>query len=126
MAQDSGVPGRDEVKNKRWGVAPSLAFGLGTRDPRLPRLPARQAGQRARRRRADHRPARLQHARIRTRPQHRARAPTVDPSNFYGTDADYDDVTADMFTVRIEHDFADDVRAAQHHALRPHRSRTTC
>src|SRR3546814_19371996 len=28
MAQDSGVPGRDEVTNKRWGVAPSLAFGL--------------------------------------------------------------------------------------------------
>src|SRR3546814_19502997 len=28
MAQDSGVRGRDEVTNKRWGVAPSLAFGL--------------------------------------------------------------------------------------------------
>jgi len=27
---DAGVVGRDEVKNKNWGIAPSLAFGLGT------------------------------------------------------------------------------------------------
>lgn len=30
MWQDSGQPGRDHVQNKRWGIAPSLAFGLGT------------------------------------------------------------------------------------------------
>src|SRR3546814_16415659 len=30
MAQDSGVPGRDTIENKRWGLAPSLAFGLGS------------------------------------------------------------------------------------------------
>ncbi len=30
MAQDSGVPRRDEVKQKGWGIAPSLALGLGT------------------------------------------------------------------------------------------------
>ncbi|MFT2588363.1 TonB-dependent siderophore receptor, partial [Escherichia coli] len=30
MKQDSGVPGRHEVKNDRWGVAPSLAFGLNS------------------------------------------------------------------------------------------------
>ncbi len=29
MWQDSGVPGRDEVKNKAWGFAPSIGFGLG-------------------------------------------------------------------------------------------------
>ncbi|QYM77819.1 TonB-dependent siderophore receptor [Horticoccus luteus] len=27
---DAGVAGRDEVKNRNWGLAPSLAFGLGT------------------------------------------------------------------------------------------------
>lgn len=27
---DAGVVGRDEVKNKNWGIAPSLALGLGT------------------------------------------------------------------------------------------------
>lgn len=30
LSHESGVAGRDVVKNKRWGVAPSLAFGLGT------------------------------------------------------------------------------------------------
>lgn len=30
MAHDAGVSGRDEVENQRWGVAPSIAFGLGT------------------------------------------------------------------------------------------------
>ncbi|WP_178134120.1 TonB-dependent receptor [Vineibacter terrae] len=30
MLEDSGVPGRDVAKDKSFGVAPSLAFGLGT------------------------------------------------------------------------------------------------
>lgn len=30
LIHESGVAGRDEVKAKRWGLAPSLAFGLGT------------------------------------------------------------------------------------------------
>ncbi len=30
MWQDSGVPGRDDVKNKGWGIAPSIGIGLGT------------------------------------------------------------------------------------------------
>lgn len=30
LAHDSGVAGRNVVENSRWGVAPSLAFGLGT------------------------------------------------------------------------------------------------
>jgi catecholate siderophore receptor len=29
LAHDAGVAGRDVVENERWGVAPSLAFGLG-------------------------------------------------------------------------------------------------
>lgn len=29
MGHESGTPGRDHVKNQRWGVAGSLAFGLG-------------------------------------------------------------------------------------------------
>ena len=29
MAERSGVAGRDNVKNSRWGVAPSLALGIG-------------------------------------------------------------------------------------------------
>ncbi|MGA9767629.1 MAG: TonB-dependent siderophore receptor [Blastocatellia bacterium] len=30
VAHESGVAGRDVVENQRWGVAPSLAFGVGT------------------------------------------------------------------------------------------------
>src|SRR5687767_14578463 len=30
MWTDSNTPGRDAVQNERWGVAPSLAFGIGT------------------------------------------------------------------------------------------------
>jgi catecholate siderophore receptor len=30
MWHDSGVAGRDVVKNERWGLAPSLGFGVGT------------------------------------------------------------------------------------------------
>jgi catecholate siderophore receptor len=30
MGQKSDVAGRDFVKNRRWGLAPSIAFGLGT------------------------------------------------------------------------------------------------
>ena len=30
MWNDSDTPGRDAVTNERWGIAPSLAFGIGT------------------------------------------------------------------------------------------------
>lgn len=30
MGNENGVAGRDVARNRRWGVAPSLAFGLGT------------------------------------------------------------------------------------------------
>ena len=30
LKHDGGVAGRDVVKNDRWGIAPTLAFGLGT------------------------------------------------------------------------------------------------
>jgi catecholate siderophore receptor len=105
--QDSGVAGRDEVKNDHWGVAPALAFGLGTPtrvyldylhvkqtnvpDGGVPTigLPGYTSPD----------PARpfLDHA------------PKVDSDNFYGTGQDHDHVTADMFTAIVEHDFSPDV-----------------
>jgi catecholate siderophore receptor len=105
MGQDSGVAGRDAVENNRWGVAPALAFGLNTAtrvyldylhvkqdnvpDGGVPTigLPGYSTPDP-------------------TRPQI-GTAPMVDASNFYGTDADHDDVEVDMFTARIEHDFGD-------------------
>src|SRR5690625_1508969 len=103
MGQNSGVPGRDVVENNRWGVAPSLAFGLDTptrvyidylhiRQDNIPDgavptigLPGYSSPDP-------------------TRPQI-GDAPMVDTGNFYGTRQDHDDVQADMFTVRVEHDF---------------------
>lgn len=105
MAQAGGVPGRDTLERNRWGVAPSLAFGLGTPtrfhlnllhvsqdnipDGGVPTLglPGYTTPDPA-------------------RPEIGA-APRVDSSNFYGTLADHDDVTVDMATLRIEHDFSE-------------------
>lgn len=102
LAQDGGVPGRDHVERNRWAVAPSLGFGLdgSTRvfldllhvdqdnvpDGAVPTigLPGYGSPDASRPFLAD--------------------AATVDPENFYGTTSDYDDVTADMATLRVEHD----------------------
>ncbi len=108
MAQDNDVIGRDEVNNKRWGIAPSFAFGLGT-DTRyflnlmyvkqdnvpdggvptigLPGYSSPDPG----------------------RPRI-GLAPRVDSENFYGTRFDHDDVTAQMATFRFEHDFSDKLK----------------
>ncbi|MGY4831793.1 catecholate siderophore receptor Fiu [Sphaerotilaceae bacterium SBD11-9] len=107
MAQDYGVPGRDEVENKSFGFAPSLAFGLGTptravfnylyvKQNNLPDggvstfgMPGYVVAQ----------PTNPATAR------NQGGAP-VDPSNFYGSLDDYNDATVNMFTAKIEHDFA--------------------
>ncbi|MDP9899944.1 catecholate siderophore receptor Fiu [Variovorax ginsengisoli] len=107
MSEDAGVAGRDVVKNKRTAIAPSLAFGLNspTRvfldyvhveqrnipDGGVPTIglpgyssPAANRG-------------------------FLSTAARVDSSNFYGTTSDFDNVTSDLFTARIEHDLTSDV-----------------
>ncbi|HET6631177.1 MAG TPA: catecholate siderophore receptor Fiu [Rhodanobacteraceae bacterium] len=102
MGQDSGVPGRDVVHNDRWGVAPAIAFGLGSatrfyldalhvRQDNVPDGGVSTVGL----------PGYISPDPL--RPQI-GTAPPADSSNFYGTNADHDDVTADMLTLRIEHD----------------------
>ena len=104
MAQDSGNPGRDVVNNKRWAVAPSFAFGLGsatraylnflhvdqnnTPDGGVPTigLPGYSSPDPKR--------------------PFLSTAAAVDPDGFYGSDTDYDDVKADMVTFKVEHDAA--------------------
>ncbi|MDY0744493.1 catecholate siderophore receptor Fiu [Paucibacter sp. R3-3] len=102
VVQDNGVAGRDEIKNKRWGIAPSLAIGLGT-DTRI-YLDAVHIKQ-------DNIPdGGVPTIGLpgfttpdTTRP-YISSAPRVDPSNFYGTSSDFDNVKSDMLTARIEHD----------------------
>lgn len=108
MAQDANVAGRNGIENNRWGIAPSIAFGLnsptrvfvnllhikqsnvpdgGVATIGLPGYTSPDAAGYAGRR------AFLDSA---------AR---VNSKNFYGTASDHDDVTATMATLKVEHDF---------------------
>jgi catecholate siderophore receptor len=104
ITQDSGVAGRDLINNKRWAFAPSFAFGINTStrfnlsylhvkqdnvpDGGVPTmgLPGFSSSDP-------------------TRP-FLSNAPKVNPNNFYGSASDFDKVTADMLTGKIEHDFS--------------------
>lgn len=108
MKQNSGVPGRHEVKNDRTGLALSLAHGLGsdTRvfldylhmeqddvpDGGVPTigLPGYTTPDATRR--------------------FLSSAGRVDSSNFYGLTSDYNQVNTDRLTLRVEHDFSPDLK----------------
>jgi len=106
MAQDGGVPGRDEVRQKRWGLAPTATFGLGagTRET-LSWLHIQQ----------DNRPdggvstfglkGYVFALATATAPAQKP-GPAVDPSNFYGLAGDFDHVKMDMLTSKLESDVA--------------------
>jgi catecholate siderophore receptor len=101
---ESDTPGRDIVGDSRWGIAPSLALGLGTPtrltlsyfrldqdnvpDYGIPWVPA-NTGPLA---------------------DYSDQAPPVEYSNFYGLVArDYEKVTTDLATAELEHDASDSV-----------------
>jgi catecholate siderophore receptor len=97
--QDSGVPGRDHVKNSSWGVSPSLAFGLGQETQvslgatidRLDNLP--DSG--------------LPVVALPGAVLPGGTPVTVDQSNFYGlVGRDYDKIDRTSLTARIAHDFS--------------------
>ena len=94
--QDSGVAGRDYAEKKSWGIAPSLALGLGT--------PTRVT-------------VGFQHDEQHDRPDFGALGGTVagtstairprlpvDRSRFYGHVSDFDDVKLNVLSARLEHD----------------------
>lgn len=102
MWTEAGTPGRDEVESGRWGVAPSVSFGLGTPtrltvgyfhlaqdnvpDYGIPWVPG---GHRALAEHAD-RPA------------------PVDFDNFYGLlERDHEEVVTSVATAELRHDFDD-------------------
>ncbi len=104
MGHDADYPGRDAVQNQRWGLAPSLMFGLGTAtrvsasyfyieqdntsDYGIPWVPGTNNVL----------------AEFRDRP-----AP-VSRSNFYGyADRDHEKLRSDLATGRLEHEFNDRV-----------------
>ena len=90
MAHHSKVADRHGGRSDRWGVAPSLALGLGT-------------------------PTRLWVKYLHEVddetpdygiPWFHGRPAPVNPSNFYGFASDYLDTSVDMVTMRLEHDFS--------------------
>ena len=102
LAHESGVAGRDVVENSRWGVAPSLAFGLATvnrltlgyykvkqdniSDYGIPWVPATNNALAA----------------------YRDKPAPVPRNTFYGfKDRDHEYLGADFATVKYEHDFAE-------------------
>lgn len=112
MAHDAGVAGRDEVNQSRWGVAPSIAFGLGSPTRATvsyyhlesddlpdsgipysnPNLVARTDGRARVLQAGDGSPIK------------------VDRSTYYGMkNRDFRKERVDMATVRLEHDFGHDL-----------------
>lgn len=104
LAHDSGVAGRDVVENKRWGVAPSIMFGLGTRtrltlsyyylgqdnisDYGIPWVPA------------------TNNALV----EYRDKPAPVPRNTFYGfRNRDYEKLRSDLATVKFERDISDSV-----------------
>ncbi|MES2737118.1 MAG: TonB-dependent siderophore receptor [Verrucomicrobiota bacterium] len=106
MYHSADTPGRDVVNQERYGLAASLAFGLGTEtrayinyqhlsennipDYGIPWVPATKTGV-------------LQ--------PYRDQAPPVDFDSFYGREnTDFEDVQSDIITGILEHDFSDKLK----------------
>lgn len=102
LVHDSGVPGRNVVNNDRWGLAPSLAFGLGTptrltlgyyklkqsnlADYGIPWVPATNNAL----------------------AEYRDKPAPVPRDTFYGyANRDREVLNQDTATVKVEHDFSD-------------------
>lgn len=106
MWQDSDVPGRDHVNNKRVGIAPSFAIGLNgatrlylnllyVKQDNIPDGFVPTIGL----------PGWVPQPGLEQLVGH-----PVASTNFYGTRDDHDNVTAQMATLRFEHDFSDTLR----------------
>ena len=95
MAHHSNVAGRDEGTQRRWGLAPSLALGLGT--------PTRLTLSYLHEEAADTPDYGI--------PWYFGRPAPVNYSNYYGYDSDYLDTQVDVLNVKVEHDLGPDLTA---------------
>jgi catecholate siderophore receptor len=104
MWNQGDVPGRDVVANERWGIAPSIAFGLGT--------PTRVTASVSRLDQDNIPEYGLPWVPGTNVPlaQYADQAPPVDFGNFYGLkDRDYEKTVTDLATAAVEHDFGDSI-----------------
>ncbi|MDT7836652.1 TonB-dependent siderophore receptor [Aquabacterium sp. OR-4] len=101
MAQNSGVPGASMLRNKGWALAPALSFGLQTPTRvHLYSLHQRQDNQ------PDGGIPSIGRPGFYNADALLAAGAPVDRNNYYGSRHDREKVEADMFTARIEHDWA--------------------
>lgn len=101
LVEDSGVAGREFAEQNSWGVAPSLAFGLGT--PTRVVFAYEHVEQRDR---PDFGvPAHLIKGMMRYNPA----LSGASRDNFYGLATDFDDTTSSSALIRVEHDLADNL-----------------
>lgn len=102
MGQAGGIAGRDEAEQEAWGIAPSLAFGLGT----ATRLTLSYQHIEQNDRPDWGVPAAL----IKDMMRYDPIAKSADRDSFYGLDSDYDDTESDSLLLRIEHDLSSNLR----------------
>ena len=98
MNHSQDVDGRDTVDYKRWGVAPTISFGLGT--PTRVTLSYFHLE-------SDDTPDSGIPYTDPTDHAHRSPVDYVDRENFYGLSSDYRRTRNDMGTLLVEHDFTD-------------------
>nr|WP_322999881.1 TonB-dependent siderophore receptor [Castellaniella sp.] len=98
MNHSQDVDGRDAVDYKRWGVAPTISFGLGT--------PTRVTLSYFHMESDDTPDSGIPYTYSKDPKFHRTPV-DVDRDNFYGLDSDYRRTRNDMGTLRVEHDFSD-------------------
>lgn len=99
LSHQADQPGRDHVENRRFGIAPSLSFGLGTPTRiNLSYLYTRQDNQ------PDSGLPNARNFSLRNSGYGGGVAP-VRYSNYYGHSTDYQDLEAHQASFRIEHDF---------------------
>ena len=99
LRQDADVPGRNEVSTSHWGIAPSLAFGMGK--------PTRVNLDFYRYETDDVPDYSIPYARNAANTAPAGEPVAVDRENFYGLlNRDFQRTGADVRTLKVEHDFA--------------------
>ena len=99
--QENDAVGRDYAKSQSWGLAPSLALGLGS--PSRAFLTYQHTEQ-------DNVPDYGLPSALLPGYLSAVPVPSVDRSTFYGFTADTDQVNADAAMLRLEHDFSPDLK----------------
>lgn len=100
MVQDIPVTGRDEVANTGYGIAPSIAFGVGT-DTELQLFGQHNVQDNV----PDGGIPSIGLEGFYNSDPLLLDGETVDQENYYGTNDDYEDIEANMITAKVLHNF---------------------